>query len=267
MTRRSRADASGDGACTGNARRALRRVRRLWALGVALVLACTLFGAATRLSARSPDRMRTYTSDAAILTVVEQPHAKGVLVTTGGWAYCQQVRALARRNGLTLLCGRFAKDGYVGPGLRERRHLDWGNPDYLRTLAREAAALHGRVAGQLVLVGVSYSGFGVRDSRLAPPRAATRPFDRDRFVPRSCRETGCGGHGSDRAGDRLRDGRFGGCARATQRPGRRAGCARHRRNAPAGDLERRTRRGAGVQGSHVQPVRQRRRPPATRERA
>jgi|EndMetStandDraft_8_1072994.scaffolds.fasta_scaffold50717_2 hypothetical protein len=121
--------------------------------------------------------MRTYTSDAAILTVVEQPHAKGVLVTTGGWAYCQQVRALARRSGLTLLCGRFAKDGYVGAGLRERRHLDWGNPAYLGTLAREAAALHGRVAGELVLVGVSYSGFGV--ATLASHHPELRP---DRLI-------------------------------------------------------------------------------------
>jgi pimeloyl-ACP methyl ester carboxylesterase len=132
---------------------------------------------ATTLSDGSPDRERTYESGDAILTVVEQPHAKGVLVTSGGWVYCQQVRALARRSRLTLFCGRFAKDGYVGPGLRAKRHLDWGNAGYLRALAREAAALHARVGGKLLLLGVSYSGFGV--ATLASHHPELRP---DRLI-------------------------------------------------------------------------------------
>ena len=137
-----------------------RRARRRWAALAALALALTLVGAASR-PVGAPEPERTYGSGAAILTVVERPRAKGVMVTTGGWAYCQQLRALARRSRLTLLCGRFAKDGYVGPGLRARRHLDWGNAAYLSALAREARALHRRVGGELLLVGVSYSGFGV----------------------------------------------------------------------------------------------------------
>ena len=153
------------------------RARRLLVAGTAVVLALTLAGAATQLSTASPDRERTYTSGAAVLTVVEQPHAKGVLVTTGGWAYCQQVRALARRSELTLLCGRFSKDGYVGPGLRTQRHLDWGNSAYLNALAREASALHDRAGGELVLVGVSYSGFGV--ATLASHHPELRP---DRLI-------------------------------------------------------------------------------------
>ena len=108
---------------------------------------------------------------------MEQPHAKGVVVTTGGWAYCQQLRALARRSELTLLCGRFWKDGYVGPGLRAHRHLDWGNAAYLRALAREAGTLHNRVGGELLLVGVSYSGFGV--ATLASHHPELRP---DRLI-------------------------------------------------------------------------------------
>ena len=142
-----------------------------------MVLALTLAGTAIQLSTGSPDQERTYTSGAAILTVVEQPHAKGVVVTTGGWAYCQQLRALARRSELTLLCGRFWKDGYVGPGLRAHRHLDWGNAAYLRALAREAGTLHDRVGGELLLVGVSYSGFGV--ATLASHHPELRP---DRLI-------------------------------------------------------------------------------------
>jgi pimeloyl-ACP methyl ester carboxylesterase len=154
-----------------------RQGTRLSAVGAALVLALTLAGAATLRSTGSAERERTYRAGAAILTVVEQPHAKGVLVTTGGWAYCQQVRALARRSELTLLCGRFPEDGYVGPGLRARRHLDWGNAAYLRSLARETIALHRRVGGELLLVGVSYSGFGV--AALASHHPELRP---DRLI-------------------------------------------------------------------------------------
>ena len=150
----------------------------MWAAAAASILALALAGVATtRLTTGSPQQERTYTSGGAILTVIPQPHARGVLVTTGGWAYCQQVRALARRSRLTLLCGRFPKDGYVGLGLRARRHLDWGNAAYLQALAREAAALHARVGGELVLVGVSYSGFGV--ATLASHHPELRP---DRLI-------------------------------------------------------------------------------------
>ena len=124
-----------------------------------LVLGSTLVAA--QLSAGSPGSSRTYRAGAAIVTVYEHSHPRGLMVTSGGWAYCTQVRALARHTGLTLLCGRYPKDGYVGPGLRSRRHLDWGNSAYLDSLAREAGALHHRVGGELLLVGVSYSGFGV----------------------------------------------------------------------------------------------------------
>jgi pimeloyl-ACP methyl ester carboxylesterase len=148
-----------------------------WAMGTALALALSVTVIAIQFSTGSPGRERTYASGPAILTVVVQPDARGVLVTTGGWAYCQQVRELARHSRLTLLCGRFRKDGYVGPGLRSRRRLDWGNAGYLRALAREARRLHARVGGELLLLGVSYSGFGV--AALASHHPELRP---DRLI-------------------------------------------------------------------------------------
>jgi hypothetical protein len=101
------------------------------------------------------------TADPAIISVYPVSHPRGLMATTGGWAYCQQVTALARRNGYTLLCGRYALDGYTGYGLRSQRHLDWGNPGYLSSLAAAIAREHAKTGGPLVLVGVSYSGFGV----------------------------------------------------------------------------------------------------------
>ena len=83
------------------------------------------------------------------------------MVTTGGWAYCLQLQALARRERYTLACGRYWQDGYVGYGLRSKRHLDWGNPLYLAAFARKIEDLHRKIGGELLLVGVSYSGFGV----------------------------------------------------------------------------------------------------------
>lgn len=96
-----------------------------------------------------------------ITTVHRVPQPVGLMITTGGWAYCEQLRRLARRTRYTLLCGRYFRDGYTGPGLRSRRHLDWGEARYLSSLAARVRALHGAVGGRLVLVGVSYSGFGV----------------------------------------------------------------------------------------------------------
>lgn len=101
----------------------------------------------------------------------------GLMVTSGGWAYCEQMRPVARRTRHTLLCARFADDGYVGPGLRARRQLDWGNSAYLARLADAAATLHGRIGGELILIGVSYSGFGV--ATLAAHHPELRP---DRLI-------------------------------------------------------------------------------------
>ena len=62
-----------------------------------------------------------------VATVYPAADPAGVMVTSGGWAYCEQMRPVARRTHYTLLCGRYAKDGYIGFALRSERHLDWGN--------------------------------------------------------------------------------------------------------------------------------------------
>lgn len=111
--------------------------------------------------------------DPAVTTVYDVRRPLGVMVTSGGWAYCQQLRRLARNTRYTLLCGRYWKDGYLGPTLRARRHLDWGNARYLASLARRVKATHARVGGRLIFVGVSYSGFGV--STLATHHPELRP--------------------------------------------------------------------------------------------
>jgi pimeloyl-ACP methyl ester carboxylesterase len=100
-------------------------------------------------------------TDPAITSVYPVAHPLGLMVTTGGWPYCLQIQALAKHTGYTLLCGRYYKDGYLGYGLRSQRHLDWGDPAYLASLAAKVEALHKSVGGKLVLIGVSYSGFGI----------------------------------------------------------------------------------------------------------
>ena len=98
------------------------------------------------------------TPDPAITTVYPAPHPRGLMATSGGWVYCEQTVPIARRLGYTLICGRYYKDKYLGPGLRSRRHLDWGNPQYLTRFAAKIRAAHRQTGGDLILVGVSYAG-------------------------------------------------------------------------------------------------------------
>lgn len=115
--------------------------------------------------------------DPATTTVYPSTHPRGLMVTSGGWAYCEQVRKLARRTGYTLMCGTFYEDGYLGLGLRSQRHVDWGNSEYLESFARKIGALRARVGGDVVFIGVSYSGFGV--ATLASHHPELRP---DRLI-------------------------------------------------------------------------------------
>jgi pimeloyl-ACP methyl ester carboxylesterase len=87
------------------------------------------------------------------------------------------LRRLAERTRYTLLCGRYAKDRYTARGLRQLRHLDWGNPAYLEGLASTIRKVHRKVGGPLVIIGVSYSGFGV--ATLASHHPELRP---DRLI-------------------------------------------------------------------------------------
>jgi hypothetical protein len=104
---------------------------------------------------------RTIAAGSAVVTIHPTSDARGLIATSGGWAYCQQVRSLARRFHYTLVCGAYPKDGYTQRGLRRLRHLDWGDPTYLGDLARVIREVHRESGGPLVLLGVSYSGFGV----------------------------------------------------------------------------------------------------------
>jgi pimeloyl-ACP methyl ester carboxylesterase len=139
-------------------------------LSVLLAVAGTVGAAACAAGAAGLQR-----ADSAIVTVYLVADPRGLMVTSGGWAYCLQLQGLARRSHFALLCGRYARDGYTGYGLRSRRRLDWGNPAYLASLAAKVEMWHKRIGGQLLLVGVSYSGFGVavlasRHPELRPDR-------------------------------------------------------------------------------------------------
>lgn len=136
---------------------------RRGAVTVTLLLGTAAFVATTATPAVAP----------AVTTVYGAPKPRGLMVTSGGWAYCQQVRRLARRTRYVLLCGRYWKDEYLGRDLRSKRQLDWGNPRYLASLARRAKTLHARVGGELLLLGISYSGFGI--ATLATHHPELRP--------------------------------------------------------------------------------------------
>jgi pimeloyl-ACP methyl ester carboxylesterase len=136
------------------------------ACGLVVVVALGVLRLAGSASGRGP-------SAPAIATVYTVTHPQGLLATTGGWAYCTQLLRLAKHVGYTLLCGRYDKDGFLGPGLRRHRRLDWGDPRYLRSLADEIAAVHRTVGGNLILMGISYSGFGI--ATLASHHPELRP--------------------------------------------------------------------------------------------
>ncbi len=164
-----------------------RRRNRSGAVAVRSGCAAVL-GAALALFAAADSSASPPASD-LVASVYRAPEPRGVMVTTGGWAYCTQVRRLARLKRYTLLCGRYAKDRYDGPGRRGLRHLDWGNPGYLHALAASAATLHRQVGGDLVLIGVSYSGFGVaalasRHPELRPARVIVIDSYLDLFARR-----------------------------------------------------------------------------------
>jgi pimeloyl-ACP methyl ester carboxylesterase len=142
-------------------------LRKLGAFGLCLAACVALVAGAP--AARS--------HELAIDSVYPVAQPRGLIVTTGGWIYCANTRTLARAAGYTLLCGRYAKDGYTWYNLRAKRHLDWGNPTYLDQFAAEINAVHRQVGGSLVFVGVSYSGFGM--AALASRHPELRP---DRLI-------------------------------------------------------------------------------------
>ena len=139
---------------------------------LALLALVALVAAADR-----PPRSTVVDAGPLVASVHRVDEPVGLMVTSGGWAYCEQMRPIARRTGYTLLCGRFTLDHYVSTGTRSGRHLDWGEPAYLKRFAGLIASLHRDVGGELVLIGVSYSGFGV--ATLAAHHPELRP---DRLI-------------------------------------------------------------------------------------
>ena len=88
------------------------------------------------------------------------PHL--LLLTVGGPVYCMQLQTLARRANASLACTDYAANRYEGSGTRDQRREDWGDPAYLAAVAKVPAQLRrsGVRVSKLILVGVSYSGYG-----------------------------------------------------------------------------------------------------------
>ena len=137
--------------------------------GLVLVVSGASDAGSTKINASTADHERPL----AITSIYPVAKPRGLIVTTGGWLYCANTKRMARAARYTLLCGKFAKDGYTADGLRAKRHVDWGNPVYLAQFAREIARVHREVGGPLVFVGVSYSGFGM--ATLASRHPELRP--------------------------------------------------------------------------------------------
>lgn len=113
------------------------------------------------------------------LEVHLQPDARArpqlVLMTVGGSMYCVQLEALARNVGASLVCADYGANRYLARGERSGRQMDWGDPAYLAEVARvpERLRAQGVKIAQLVLVGVSYSGFG--NAQLVATHPEMRP--------------------------------------------------------------------------------------------
>jgi len=147
-------------------------------LAILLIGGIVSLAVAARGCERPPDVPdRTIGAGSAIVTIQDARSPRGVMATSGGWAYCLQLRRLARLTHYTLVCGRYVKDAYTARGLRRLRHLDWGNAAYLESLASTIRSVHREVGGPLVIIGVSYSGFGV--AALASHHPELRP---DRLI-------------------------------------------------------------------------------------
>jgi len=95
-----------------------------------------------------------------------RPDAKArpqpLLLTVGGPVYCMQLQTLARYVRASLACTDYGPNGDRGPGGRAARIEDRGDPAYEAAVARlpDQLRAEGVRISKLVLVGVSYSGFG-----------------------------------------------------------------------------------------------------------
>ncbi|MGZ4385421.1 MAG: alpha/beta hydrolase family protein [Gaiellaceae bacterium] len=90
----------------------------------------------------------------------QRPHP--LLMTVGGPIYCMQIAALARYLHASRLCTDYGPNGYTTVTTRVLRKEDWGDPAYLNVVAQLPRRLRrsGVKISKLLLVGVSYSGYG-----------------------------------------------------------------------------------------------------------
>ena len=231
------------------------------------MLALTLAGAATQLSTGSPDRgadvqVRRGDPDGRRAPACEgrtgHDRGLGVLPAASRARAAQRADAALR----SLPQGRVRRPGSPrapAPGLGQRRLPG------ARSRARRAHSTIESAANSL-LVGVSYSGFGV--ATLASHHPELRP-DRliviDSYLDLAARRAAAGTGAIGREIDAETGGSNAALEERSVRVDGLAALRRHR-DTSAGDLEHRARRGTGVQGGNVQPGCQRRRPAATLER-
>jgi len=76
--------------------------------------------------------------------------------------YCVQIAAEAQHLGASRLCTDYGPNGYTRVGTRALRREDWGDPAYDRAVAQLPDRLRalGVKISQLIVIGVSYSGYG-----------------------------------------------------------------------------------------------------------
>jgi pimeloyl-ACP methyl ester carboxylesterase len=88
-----------------------------------------------------------------------RPHV--LLMTLGGPTYCNLLLPLAEYLNASRLCPDYGRNGQKLGANREARVEDWGDPAYLRYVAKLPRQLRARgvKVAKLVLVGVSYSGY------------------------------------------------------------------------------------------------------------
>lgn len=116
--------------------------------------------------------LRVSTDVPAIARVASRP----LVLTLGGPVYCQQILALARHLGASVLCPDYGPDGERSASSRSRRVEDWGDPRYLDAVARLPRQLEeeGVKISELILVGASYAGYAVAELAATHPELHPR---------------------------------------------------------------------------------------------
>jgi hypothetical protein len=139
----------------------------LLALGLALLAA-----GVSALAARGARTGAPLVRTTLTLAPGARKSAHPLLLTVGGPIYCMQLRHLAHYLDASLLCTDYGPNRYEGPGQRDGRLEDWGDPAYDAAVARLPARIEARgvKVSKLIVVGVSYSGFANAELVASQPR-------------------------------------------------------------------------------------------------